>query len=210
MRRSTQLCLGIVRGTMLHEEPMRFLWLGTMLERVGQTARILDMHHHTMALEAAHDVVQVAVWLSLLRACSGAEVFMKKNQGRVTAQSVAQFLLFEPAFPRSLRYCLRSACSLLSEIWPLEPQPEPVAQPMRSSIVDRRSPKRTAELCEYLDDRAKAFAGVNGIHELLTTVVDETGAICMQISAEIQGPTRAKPAGAQTQTQTQSQTQSTT
>ena len=208
VRRSTQLCLGIVRGTMLHEEPMRFLWLGTMMERVGQTARILDMHHHTMALEAAHDVVQVAVWLSLLRACSGAEVFMKKNQGRVTAQSVAQFLLFEPAFPRSLRYCLRSARSLLSEIWP-EATPEPVAEPMRSSVVDRRSPRRTAELCELLDDRAKTFATVNNIHELLTTVVDETGAICMQISSEIQGPVRPKPPAkpAQTQTQSQSQTQ---
>lgn len=201
VRRSTQLCLGIVRGTMLHEEPMRFLWLGTMLERVGQTARILDMHHHTMAIEAAHDVVQVAVWLSLLRACSGAEVFMKKNQGRVTAQSVAQFLLFEPAFPRSLRYCLRSARSLLAEIWP-EAIAEPVAEPMRSSVVERRSPRRTAELCELLDDRAKTFGTVNGIHELLTTVVDEIGAICMQISSEIQGPVRAKPAATQTQSQT--------
>jgi len=206
VRRSTQLCLGIVRGTMLHEEPMRFLWLGTMLERVGQTARILDMHHHTMAIEVAHDVVQVAVWLSLLRACSGAEVFMKKNQGRVTAQSVAQFLLFEPAFPRSLRYCLRSARSLLSEIWP-EATPEPVAEPMRSSVVDRRSPRRTAELCELLDDRAKTFATVNNIHELLTTVVDETGAIAMQISSEIQGPVRTKPPAKPAQTQSQTQTQ---
>jgi uncharacterized alpha-E superfamily protein len=200
VRRSTQLCLGIVRGTMLHEEPMRFLWLGTMMERVGQTARILDMHHHTMALESAHDVVQVAVWLSLLRACSGAEVFMKKNQGRVTAQSVAQFLLFEQAFPRSLRYCLRSARSLLFEIWP-EAMPEPVAQPMRSSVVERRSPRRTAELCDWLDDRAKTFASVNDIHEVLTTVVDEIGAICMQISSEIQGPVRSKR---QSQSQSQS------
>lgn len=200
VRRGAQLCLGIVRGTMLHEEPMRFLWLGTMLERVGQTARILDMHHHTMALESAHDVVQVAVWLSLLRACSGAEVFMKKNQGRVTAQSVAQFLLFEPAFPRSLRYCLRSAKSLLAEIWP---ETEPVEQPLRSSVVERRAPRRTAELCDWLDDRAKTFASVNGIHEVLTTVVDEIGAICTQISSEIQGPVRAKPA---TQSQTQTQT----
>jgi uncharacterized alpha-E superfamily protein len=205
VRRSTQLCLGIVRGTMLHEEPMRFLWLGTMMERVGQTARILDMHHHTMAIEAAHDVVKVAVWLSLLRACSGAEVFMKKNQGRVTAQSVAQFLLFEPAFPRSLRYCLRSARSLLFEIWP-EAIPEPVAQPMRSSVVERRSPKRTAELCDWLDERAKTFGTVNGIHELLTTVVDETGAICMQISSEIQGPVRSRSAASATQSQEQTST----
>ena len=71
MRRSTQLILGLVRSTMLHDEPMSFLWLGVMIERAGQTARILDMHHHTMEREAAHDIVQMALWMSLLRACSG-------------------------------------------------------------------------------------------------------------------------------------------
>lgn len=177
VRRSTQLCLGIVRGTMLHEEPMRFLWLGVMLERVGQTARILDMHHHTMTLEAAHDVVQVALWLSLLRACSGTEVFMKKNQGRVTALSVASFLIFEPAFPRSLRYGLRSACSLLDEIWP-------------ETSHERRSPKRTVELSAWLDQGAAGFTTISTIHELLTHIVDESGAICNQISSEIHGPAR--------------------
>jgi uncharacterized alpha-E superfamily protein len=188
VRRATQLCLGIVRGTMLHEEPMKFLWLGTMLERVGQTARILDMHHHTMALEAAHDVVQVAVWLSLLRACSGNEAFMKKNQGRVTAQSVATFLLFEPVFPRSLRYCLRSARSLLEEIWPEATLP---------GNVTRLSPKRTAALCTWLDERARGFVTVTAIHEMLTHVVDETGSICVQISAEIQGPASPPPRASQ-------------
>src|SRR5205814_3847835 len=102
--------------------PMSFLWLGVMLERVGQTARTLDMHHHTMAREAAHQpggpvlateapgqIVEVALWLSLLRACSGYEAFVKKSRGRVTAQSVVSFLLFDTQFPRSLRYCLRSA-----------------------------------------------------------------------------------------------------
>jgi uncharacterized alpha-E superfamily protein len=159
-----------------------------MLERVGQTARILDMHHHTMEIEAAHDVVQVAVWLSLLRACSGAEVFMKKNQGRVTAQSVATFLLFEPAFPRSLRYCLRSGCSLLEEIWPEATLP---------GNVTRLSPRRSATLCSWLDERARSFVTVTAIHELLTHVVDETQSICVQISAEIQGPASPPPRASQ-------------
>ena len=91
VRRTTQLILGLVRSTMLHGEPMRFLWLGVMLERGGQTARMLDMHHHTMMREAAHDIVRMALWMSLLRACSGAEGFMKKHQGRVSAQSMLEF-----------------------------------------------------------------------------------------------------------------------
>ena len=35
IRRSTQLCLGLIRSTMMHDEPMDFLWLGVMLERRG-------------------------------------------------------------------------------------------------------------------------------------------------------------------------------
>ena len=125
VRKATQLILGLVRSTMLHDTPMSFLWMGAMLERVGQTARILDMHHHTMTLEPAleptreaHQIVEVAVWLSLLRACSGYEAFVKRCRGRVTAQAVVSFLVFDSQFPRSLRYCLRSARKILQEIWP--------------------------------------------------------------------------------------------
>jgi len=90
VRRTTQLTLGLVRSTMLHEEPMSFLWTGVMLERAGQVGRILDMHHHTMQRERGHDIVQVALWMSLLRACSGAEAFMKAHRGRVTAPSMLE------------------------------------------------------------------------------------------------------------------------
>ena len=35
IRRSTQLNLGLVRSTMLHDTPMDILWLGVLLERIG-------------------------------------------------------------------------------------------------------------------------------------------------------------------------------
>jgi uncharacterized alpha-E superfamily protein len=179
VRRSTQLTMGLVRSTMLHEEPMSFLWLGAMLERAGQTARTLDMHHHTMERESAHDIVQVALWMSLLRACSGAEAFMKKNQGRVTAQSMVAFLLLEPTFPRALYYCLQSAHGLLRRIWK-----ERAGEGARSSLV------RIEALLAWLQGRGKAL-DLAQIHELLTHVVDETAAICSHVAHEIQGPPRA-------------------
>ena len=46
VRSSTQLCLGLLRSTMLHDTVLDFMWLGVLLERVGQTARLLDVHHH--------------------------------------------------------------------------------------------------------------------------------------------------------------------
>jgi uncharacterized alpha-E superfamily protein len=181
VRRSTQLTLGLVRSTMLHDEPMSFLWLGAMLERVGQTARTLDMHHHTMEREMPHDIVQVALWLSLLRSCSGAEAFMKKNQGRVTAQNMVAFLLFERSFPRSLTYCLNSAEGLLARIW----DGEQSRGTMHPSLV------RSRALRDWLQKQPHALE-VTQIHPLLTRVVDETAAICTQVSHEILGPPRAE------------------
>ncbi|MET0343061.1 MAG: alpha-E domain-containing protein [Polyangiales bacterium] len=178
VRRSTQLILGLVRSTMLHGEPMRFLWMGVMLERAGQTARILDMHHHTMMRESAHDIVRMALWMSLLRACSGAEGFMKKHQGRVTAQSMVEFVLFESTFPRSIRYCLKAASDQLGRIW---------TEPTHTSR------RRLSSLLAWLESQQKEGVELGQIHPLLTYVVDESAAICSRLSEEIQGPTQVSP-----------------
>jgi uncharacterized alpha-E superfamily protein len=193
VRKATQLVLGLVRSTMLHDTPMSFLWMGAMLERMGQTARILDMHHHTLTREptqeATRQIVEVALWLSLLRACSGYEAFVKKNRGRVTAQAVVSFLLFDTQFPRSLRYCLRSARKILQDIWP----------PSAGADIGQRAQARLEDLGAWLDGRATALEP-NGVHQLLTHVVDETARICTAIAEEILGP-RALAAESQTQSQ---------
>jgi uncharacterized alpha-E superfamily protein len=201
VRKATQLVLGLVRSTMLHDTPMSFLWMGAMLERMAQTARILDMHHHTLTLEpsletpgeavkmrTAHQIVEVALWLSLLRACSGYEAFVKKVRGRVTARAVVSFLLFDTQFPRSLRYCLRSARKILQDIWPAS-----------AVSVGRRAQARLDELGAWLDGRATALEPA-GVHQVLTHVVDETAAICVSIGEEILGPQTVA-----TQSQSQSQ-----
>jgi uncharacterized alpha-E superfamily protein len=218
VRKSTQLVLGLVRSTMLHDEPMSFLWLGAMIERAGQVARLLDMHHHTIVAEGvaegmaedvaeaigdnegapAHDIVKVALWLSLLKACSGAEAFMKRHQGRVSAQAVVSFLLFESGFPRSLVYCLRSSRSLLRGIWPA-----PTDVPGAAAAGEPRlSTARIDALVRWLEAQKATLEG-GDIHGLLTHIVDETAAICTLVSTEIQGPPRKARPAPQTQTQSQ-------
>lgn len=186
-RRSTQLVLGLVRSTMLHEEPMSFLWLGTMIERAGQMARMLDMHHHTLAKEHAHIVVQTALWLSLLRASSGYEAFMKRHQGRVTAQSLIAFLVWEPGFPRSLRYCLKSARSILTDIWP------------ERDGRAKEATQRLDTLLRWLDEQRAHISEGADVHGLLTRIVDEASAICNWVSATLTGapalPAAASAAG---------------
>jgi uncharacterized alpha-E superfamily protein len=183
VRKSTQLVLGLVRSTMLHDTPMSFLWLGVMLERVGQTARTLDMHHHTMNLErnldGAHQIVEVALWLSLLRACSGYEAFAKRSQGRASSKAVTSFLVFDRQFPRSLRYCLRAARRILGDIWP----------EAAAGGIGGRSYSRIGTLADWLDGREASFSPA-GLHTVLTKVVDETSALCSHVTEEMLGPPR--------------------
>jgi uncharacterized alpha-E superfamily protein len=115
VRTEVQLVLGLLRGTMLHDAPMYFAWLGVLLERTGQTARILDVHHHAFTnverfgASDTDRAIAVGHWLSLLRACCGFEPFMKIHRGPMTGEAVASFLVFESRFPRAVRYCVLRA-----------------------------------------------------------------------------------------------------
>ena len=110
VRRGTQLTLGLLRSTMLHDEPLDFVWLGVLLERVNQTARMLDVHHHAFTnLPSHHELIETSLWLSLLRALSGSEAYLKRAAGRISSEGVARFLISENAFPRTIAYCVHSA-----------------------------------------------------------------------------------------------------
>jgi uncharacterized alpha-E superfamily protein len=180
VRRSTQLCLGLVRSTMLHDEPMDFLWLGVLLERIGQTARTLDMHHHIQSAAGAggqQPLLQTALWLSLLRACSGFEAFMRREQGRVSRDAVVSFLLFEARFPRSLRYCVRSALALARRL---------DASGGKGAVTEAR--ERLEALDGWLDDQEKLDIPLT-VHTLLTHVVDEASTACQELQQGVEGAT---------------------
>jgi uncharacterized alpha-E superfamily protein len=186
VRRSTQLCLGLVRSTMLHDAPMDFLWLGVQLERIGQTARILDMHHHIQAsAEGRQPLLQTALWLSLLRACSGFEPFMRREQGRVSREAAVSFLLFEARFPRSLRYCVRSALALARRL---------EGSGSRGAVTAAR--ERLEALDRWLDEQEAKDIPLS-VHALLTHVIDEASTACQELQQGVEGATAAVTAAAQ-------------
>ena len=188
VRRSTQLNLGLVRSTMLHDTPMDFLWLGVLLERVGQTARILDMHHHMLERAGAqHQIVDTALWLSLLRSCSGFDAFMRVHRGRVSRSEVVSFLFFETRFPRSLRYCVQSALKVMRDIWADE-----------ESTDAANAIEVLAGLDAWLGEHARAPLPAS-IHDLLTHVVDETARVCGAVQQNIFGERTAPPPKLQAQ-----------
>jgi len=190
VQRSTQLGLGLLRSTMLHDAPLDYIWLGVLLERVSQTGRLLDVQHHALVAEGApHPILETALWLSLLRACSGFEAFMKRNRGKVTGAAVAAFLILEPRFPRSVTYCTTSARERLEAI--CDGDDLPGSAPL----------SRLVALEQWLRSLAPESLHGERVHEVLTHVVDEAQAACDGVMSELLGQGEGGPASRQVQSQ---------
>jgi len=175
VREFSQLILGTIQNTMLHDNAYDFISLGVLLERVGQTARILDVHHHALLQQQSSMVLEETLWLSLLRACSGFEPFMKRSAGRVTPSAVAAFLILEPKFPRSIRFCLHHACRRLASIR----SPDELVLPKLESLLRLRA------LEGFIAEQPRWLEGRESLHHLLTHIVEETAAACEALSREL-------------------------
>jgi uncharacterized alpha-E superfamily protein len=178
LRWYTELVLGLVRTTMLHDQGVDFVGLGVLLERASWTARVLDVHHHALLGQGlANHAVDTGLWLAILRACSGYEPFLRHSRGQTTGLAVANFLLLEPKFPRSVRYCLQGAGERLSIIRP----------PDRNELPGGRSLQRLLNLGAWLRQVQLSPADPTALHQVLTQVVDETAAVCDGLGEELLG-----------------------
>ncbi len=177
VRQLTQLALGLMRSTMLQDTTLDFIWLGVMLERTNQTARLLDVHHHAFAThsgQSPHQVVETSMWLAMLRACSGLEPFLRANAGRVTPLAVARFLILEPRFPRSILYGIHAAYERLLALRPRDDHDLPGGDSLA--------------LLESLDAWIDALPeDLGDLHALLTNIVDHTAQIAATIGRELLG-----------------------
>jgi uncharacterized alpha-E superfamily protein len=187
---------GVTQATMLHEDPFEFMQLGTALERAGLAARVLDVKHHSVGptTEAPESPAETAQWLATLRFCCGVEPFLKRQDLSLSGRAVARFLLFDRAFPRSVVHNLDRARAFLDLVRP------PGLSDLRSVLL----------LAETLDQLVKMNIDTvlaEGLHEVLTWIVDTTGEICAALRDDFFDPA-PRPVSEFSPTATQSQTQS--
>ena len=192
VKRINQLVHGICDATMAHGEAWEFFRLGAHLERACQTARILDVKYHYLLprVEEVGTPADNAHWVAILMSCSGYEPYHKKPRLLPVdpAVTVAEFLIFDDLFPRSVRRCLwecetatASAAGNTAGRTPTEPE------------------KKIAAMIAHLDNRTIADVIREGLHETLTHVVDSVHAIGQAVHA-----TFFNPPTRMTQTQTTS------
>lgn len=171
---SVRFCVGLLQSTMLHDTAFELILIGSLLERAGQTARILDVHHHVlMGLNGIRNRIESAVCLALLETCSGSEPFVRVYQGYVGQNTVFSFLVSERRFPRSILHCLEAARDWLLRI-------EPTTWDWKASTI-----ARLEQLIGRIPDGTKQAMRDGSLHEHLTMIVDELARICDGLGNEL-------------------------
>ncbi len=113
----SHLFTGLMDCTMSHGEAWNFARIGMMMERADKTSRILDVKYFMLLRQA--DLVNTPIdsiqWIAVLRSASGFEMF-RKELHHVTPRNVANFLIFNRHFPRSIYHCVDKALVCLHRI----------------------------------------------------------------------------------------------
>ena len=175
VREHCQLFHGVCHDTLLHEEPFEFMRLGMFLERAAQTARILDTKFHAVGptREEGETSIEAAEWIAILRSCSAYEPFFKRAGGSLSGPAVAGFLLFDPAFPRSVMHCLMRGWNFLTLI---------------GGETTRLKRCESARLLDQLMSRLRTRTIhqviEHGLHEELTCIVEGLAAVCHAVESD--------------------------
>jgi uncharacterized alpha-E superfamily protein len=110
------LARGVALGTMLADEAMVFIHLGTFLERADSTARILDVKYHAVKDGVTHELLtqrEFYYWAALLRSVAGFEIYRKVYRDSITPARVAELLMLRADMPRSLLACMEQVVTNL-------------------------------------------------------------------------------------------------
>lgn len=157
VKRSGQLIVGIMEAAMTRGEAWHFCQLGRLLERADKTSRILDVKYYIL-LPSVDDVgtpLDSIQWSALLKSASAFEMYRKRH-GRITPHEVADFLILDTEFPRSLRFCLRGAEESLQAITGTSP-----------ITFRNQAERRLGQLRSELDYAQISDIVEHGLHEFI-------------------------------------------
>ncbi|MGB1126744.1 MAG: alpha-E domain-containing protein [Opitutales bacterium] len=114
----SHLFMGLTDATFSHTEGFYFMQVGKFLERADKTSRILDIKYHILlpSLEDVGGAVDAVQWSAILRSCSAFEAYHRIYVASVDPLRVADFLIFNDYFPRSIQFCVRELDTNLHRI----------------------------------------------------------------------------------------------
>jgi uncharacterized alpha-E superfamily protein len=110
IKERASILAGLADSTLSRDDGWRFLVLGRSLERVDMTSRLLSARWG--------DAGGSPGWVTTLRCCSAHEAYLRTYRRAVDASLVAEFLLLDRLFPRSVFHALSTAEGCLADLDP--------------------------------------------------------------------------------------------
>jgi uncharacterized alpha-E superfamily protein len=175
----SHLSRGVTVGTMLMDEALHFMRLGTFLERADNTARLVDVKFHAVESDfygtanGKDQEYDFYHWSAILRSVSGFEVYRKVYRDVIRPERVAELLILRPDMPRSLHASLNEVVGNLA-----------LVANDQSNETQRRAGKLRAELQYGRIDEILA----TGLHAYLTQFLDRVNDLGAHISRDFLVP----------------------
>ncbi|MBU2981943.1 alpha-E domain-containing protein [Lentibacter algarum] len=175
VRRHSALVRGALHGTMLRNDIYDFAQIGTSLERADNTARIIDVKYYTLLPSASFvgsplDNVQ---WETILRSVSAHRAFRWLNEGNMTSANIAEFMILDSRFPRSLNSASHAIEAHLGFLAKDYGAPAP-----SYDLVDAQLNKLRAHTIKTIFD--------DGLHQFIAGFIRDNNAIGSQIEQDYQ------------------------
>jgi uncharacterized alpha-E superfamily protein len=106
---------GALHGSMLRIDVYNFARLGKFVERADSTARILDVKYYVLlpSLSFVGSSLDNVQWETILRSVSAEHAYRWLNASETRPSGVAEFLILDQRFPRSLAFCYQKLVSNL-------------------------------------------------------------------------------------------------
>jgi uncharacterized alpha-E superfamily protein len=178
----SHLSRGVTVGTMLQDEALYFMRLGTFLERADNTARLVDVKFHAVqsdfygAASVKDQEYDFYHWSAILRSVSAFEIYRRVYRNVIKPERVAELLILRADMPRSLAASLQEVVSNLQK----------VTDDQTCETV-RRAGKLNADLQYARIDEILA----TGLHAYLTQFLDRVNELGAHISRDFLVPATA-------------------
>ena len=116
IKQNCQTHAGITDGTFFRDQGWYFCQIGRYLERADQATRLLDVKFHRLSAAGDYQPLEAGQAGALLRSAAGYHAFRRLHPRGMVPAEVANFLLNDDAFPRSLALCVVEVNRLLHEL----------------------------------------------------------------------------------------------
>ena len=193
-REASHLFFGIADATLPRDMGWYFIRAGQYLERADNTIRTLMVRYRQYRGQApVAEGIELHRGMALLKSLSAFEAFRKVHHHGLEPASVAQFLLLDPHFPRSVRYCVRVLSEITNEL---------VLRNPNTSLEARRQAGWLSARLEYMRDASDITEADDGEALSLEALLQNLAEISDELTRIYFSQAAAQSVQSQEQTQT--------